>query len=289
MKEHTLKRRSLWEDVWKRLRKNRSAVLGMCLFAAIVLSCIGARVFLDFDTDVIAVDIADMIQPPSLQHLFGTDELGRDLLFRVLWGGGTSLLIACLALCFAFCIGLIIGTVAAYYGNLADTIIMRFIDIIMAIPPILLMITLATLLEPSTTNMIWVVGIGLIPNQSRMVRGQVLQVMDKEFIEAAKVQGASDLKIIVVHIIPNAISPIITTIIMDIAYAVTVISTLSYLGLGIQPPDPEWGALLAAGREYIRDAWWITTFPGLVLMLTIIALTLVGDGMRDALDPRMKR
>lgn len=114
-------------------------------------------------------------------------------------------------------------------------------------------------------------------------------VMDKEFIEAAKVQGASDLKIIVVHIIPNAISPIITTVIMDIAYAVTVISTLSYLGLGIQPPDPEWGALLAAGREYIRDAWWITTFPGLVLMLTIIALTLVGDGMRDALDPRMKR
>lgn len=159
----------------------------------------------------------------------------------------------------------------------------------MAIPPILLMITLANIMPSSTVSLIFVVGFGLIPNQARLIRGQVLQVSTNEYVESARILGASDFEIITKHILPNALGPVITSVIMDIAYAITVISTMSFLGLGVQAPAPEWGAMLAGGRDYIRNAWHITTFPGLALMVTIIALTLVGDGMRDALDPKMKR
>lgn len=284
-----IKKRSLWGDVWKRLKKNPTAVFGMILFLVIVLACIGARFFYNYDADVIRVNVREQLQGPSAAHLLGTDELGRDILARILWGGGTSLLIASLALVFAFCCGTILGTVAAYYGKFSDTIIMRAVDIVMAIPPILLMITLANIMPPSTVSLVFVVGFGLIPNQARLIRGQVLQVSSNEYVESARILGASDFEIITKHILPNALGPVITSVILDIAYAITVISTMSFLGLGVQAPAPEWGAMLAGGRDYIRNAWHITTFPGLALMVTIIALTLVGDGMRDALDPKMKR
>ena len=285
----TYKKRSLWADVWKRLRKNTTAVIGMLMFLCILLVCVLSPLFYNFETDIIAVDVSNQLQGPSKEHLLGVDELGRDILARILWGGRTTLFIGFCALAVAFILGTVLGTAAAYYGRFADTLIMRFIDIVMSIPPILLMITLATIMTPSTTSLIFVVGLGLIPNQARMIRGQVLQVVDNEYIEAVRIQGASDLKIITSHILPNAVSPIITTIILDIAYAVMVISTLSFLGLGVQAPNPEWGAMLAGGRQYIRYAWHITTFPGIALVITLISLTLVGDGVRDALDPRMKR
>ena len=153
----------------------------------------------------------------------------------------------------------------------------------------MLMITLATVMKPTSISLIFVVGFGLIPGMTRMIRGQAMQVVENEYIKAVRIQGASDLKIIVSHILPNAIAPIITTIILEISHAVMVISTLSFLGLGVQPPDPEWGSMLAGGRQYLRQAWHITTFPGIALTITVISLTLVGDGLRDALDPRMKR
>ena len=283
------KKRSLWMDVWKRLRKNTSAVIGMALFFCILMACLLSPLFYSYENDIIAVDITRQMQSPSREHVLGADELGRDILGRVLWGGRTTLLVSFCALLIAFICGAILGTAAAYYGRFADTLIMRIIDIIMSIPPILLMITLATVMPPSTVSLIFVVGFGLIPNQSRMIRGQVLQVVDNEYIEAVRIQGASDLKIITSHILPNAISPIITTVILDIAYAVGVISTLSFLGLGVQAPNPEWGAMLAGGRIYIRYAWHICTFPGIALVITMMSLTLLGDGVRDALDPRMKR
>ena len=283
------KKRSLWADVWKRLRKNKTAVAGMILFLCILLVCLLSPVFFSYENDILFTDIAKQLQGPQKGHILGVDELGRDILARILWGGRTTLLISFCALALAFICGIIVGTAAAFYGRFADTLIMRIIDIIMAIPPILLMITLATIMTPTTVNLIFVVGLGLIPTQARMVRGQVLQVVDKEFIEAVRIQGASNLKIITSHILPNALSPIITTVILDIAYAVLVISTLSFLGLGVQAPDPEWGAMLAGGRQYIRYAWHITTFPGIALVITLMSLTLVGDGVRDALDPRMKR
>lgn len=283
------KKRSLWTDVWKRLRRNTTAVIGMVLFIIIALSCFLSPLFFNYEADIIAVDVPSQLQGPSKEHWLGTDELGRDIFARILWGGRTSLVVSICALIVAFTLGTILGTVAAYYGRFADTLIMRVIDVIMAIPPILLMITLATIMKPTTVNLILVVGLGMIPSQARMVRGQVLQVVDNEYIEAVRIQGASDLKIIVLHILPNALSPIITTVILDIGYAVMVISTLSFLGLGVQAPNPEWGAMLSGGRDYIRYAWHITTFPGVALVLTVISLTLVGDGLRDALDPRMKR
>ena len=285
----TFKKRSLWVDVWKRLRKNTTAVIGMILFLCILLICLLSPIFINFDKDVLATHAAIQFQGPSQQHVLGVDELGRDIFSRILWGGRTTLLLSFCALALAFACGTVIGTAAAYFGRFADTLIMRIIDIIMAIPPIILMITLATIMKPTTVNLIFVVGFGLIPNQSRMVRGQVLQIVDNEYVEAVRVQGAGNLKIITSHILPNALSPIITTVILDIAYAVMVISTLSFLGLGVQAPDPEWGAMLAGGRQYIRYAWHITTFPGIALVITLMSLTLVGDGVRDALDPRMKR
>ena len=283
------KKRSLWADVWKRLRKNKTAVVGMVVFVLILLTCILAPLFLSYENDVIKVNASQQMQGPSRERPLGVDEIGRDILARIIWGGRYTLLISICALAVAFFIGTIVGTAAAFYGRVADTLIMRIIDVIMAIPPVILMITLATILKPTTFNLIMVVGFGLIPAQSRMVRGQVLQVAGNEYIEAVRIQGAGALKIITSHILPNALSPIITTVILDIAYAVMVISTLSFLGLGVQAPDPEWGAMLSGGRQYIRYAWHITTFPGIALVITLMSLTLVGDGMRDALDPRMKR
>ena len=283
------KKRSLWADVWKRLRKNKTAVIGMLVFLCILIVCLLSPVIYSYEDNIIATNISKQLEGPQPGHILGVDELGRDILARILWGGRTTLMLSFGALGLAFIIGTIVGTAAAYYGRMADMLIMRVIDVIMAIPPILLMITLATIITPSTVSLIFVVGLGLIPTQARMVRGQVLQFVSKEFIEAVHIQGASDLKIIVKHILPNALSPIITTVILDIAYAVLVISTLSFLGLGVQAPDPEWGGMLAGGRQYIRYAWHITTFPGIALVITLMSLTLVGDGVRDALDPRMKR
>lgn len=285
----TYKKRSLWSDVWKRLRRNTTAVFGIIIFLAIVIVCLASPLIYSYQGDIIAVDIPNQLKGPSQQHILGVDELGRDILARILWGGRTTLLVSFCALIVAFILGAVLGTAAAFYGRFSDTIIMRFIDIVMSIPPILLMITLATIMNPSTMSLIFAVGFGLVPNMTRLVRGQVMQIRNREFIEAARLQGASDLKIILFHIIPNAISPIITTIILDIAYAVIVISTLSFLGLGVRPPDPEWGSMLAGGRQYLRNAWHITTFPGVALVITLMSLALVGDGVRDALDPRMKR
>ena len=288
-KKRKYKKRSLWTDVWKRLRKNTASVIGMTLFLIILLSCVCSPLFISYENDVIAVNTAEMLQTPSKAHIFGLDELGRNIFARLLWGGRTTLLVSICALVLAFICGAIVGTAAAYYGRFADTLIMRIIDIIMAVPSILLMITLALIVPPSTPNLIFVVGFGLIPNQARMIRGQVLQVVDYEYIEAVRVQGASDLRIIVLHILPNAISTIITTIILDISFAIIVISTLSFLGLGVQAPNPEWGAMLAGGRLYLRYAWHVTTIPGIALVITLMSLTLIGDGVRDALDPKMKR
>ena len=283
------KRHSLWMDVWKRMRKNKTAVVGMIVFMVMLLACLASPLIYSYRNDVIAVDIANQLQGPSGEYILGADELGRDILARILWGGRTTLLVSFCALIVAFTLGAVLGTIAAYYGSVADTLIMRFVDIVMSIPPIMLMITLATVMTPSTLSLIFVVGLSLVPGQARMIRGQVLQVVDKEFIEAVRIQGAGDLKIILLHILPNAISPIITTVILDIAFAVVIISTLSFLGLGVQPPAPEWGSMLAGGRQYLRYAAHITTFPGVALLITLLSLTLVGDGMRDALDPRMKR
>lgn len=287
-KKKEFKRRGLWYDAWIRLRKNKSAVIGMIMLGGIFIACFGAPLYIDYDTQVIGLDYANMLKFPVKGHLLGTDEIGRDILARIIWGGKISLTVGIQSVMISFAIGGSLGAIAGYYGNLADTLIMRMLDIFMAIPSMLLMITLASIMEPTVANLTIAVSVGFIPGTARMIRAQVLRLSEQEFIEAVKAQGASDFRIIVFHIMPNAISPLISQFIMNIAGAIMSISGLSFIGLGVQAPNPEWGAMLASGRTYFRDTSHITIFPGLAILITIIALTLAGDGLRDALDPKMK-
>lgn len=261
-------KRSLWTDAWRRMRRSHTAVIGMILFALIVIVCFSAPLFSDYDAQVINSDLALIRKYPVEGHPLGTDELGRDLLLRILWGGRTSITIALAA---------------------TDSIIMRTLDVFMAIPSMLLMITLVNIMKPTTFNLIIAMSISGVPSIARIVRGQMLSVMRNEYVEAVRGMGASGVRIVVKHVLPNAISPLIAQIVSSVAGEITMISTLSYIGLGVQQPAPEWGSMLAAGQQFIRDQPYLTIFPGLAIVITIISLTLMGDGLRDALDPRMKR
>lgn len=282
------KRRGLWADAWLRLRKNKTAVLGMVMLAIILITCLAAPLFIDYNTDVIGIDILNRLKFPAPGKLLGGDELGRDVFARIIWGGRISLFVGVTSVVVASTIGTALGALAGYYGGRLDTVIMRGLDIFMAIPSMLLMITLVSIMEPTIFNLTLAISVGFIPGKARLIRAQVLRIKDLEYIEAVKVQGASDLRVILQHILPNAISPVISSFVMNIPGGIMTISGLSFIGLGVQPPDPEWGSMLASGRAFIRDAWHITAFPGIAIVITIIALTLVGDGLRDALDPRMK-
>ena len=283
-----VKKRSLWADAWMRLRKNTTAVIGMVMLAIIVVTCLSAPLFFDYEEDVISVNIGERSKFPTEGTLLGTDELGRDMFARIIWGGRTSLFVGITSVFFGSVIGMILGALAGYYGGKVDTWIMRGLDILMAIPPMLLMITLVSIMPPTVLNLTIAIAIGFIPGKARLTRAQVLKIKDLEYVDAVRVQGASDLRIIWHHILPNAFSPIISSFVMSIPGGIMTISGLSFIGLGVQPPDPEWGAMLSSGREFIRDSWHITAFPGIAIVITVIALTLVGDGLRDALDPRMK-
>ena len=266
-------KRSLWTDAWRRMRRSHTAVIGMILFALIVIVCFSAPLFSDYDAQVINSDIALIRKYPVEGHPLGTDELGRDLLLRILWGGRTSITIALAATVVSSVLGIILGAIPAYYGGATDSIIMRTLDVFMAIP----------------SNLIIAMSISGVPSIARIVRGQMLSVMRNEYVEAVRGMGASGVRIVVKHVLPNAISPLIAQIVSSVAGEITMISTLSYIGLGVQQPAPEWGSMLAAGQQFIRDQPYLTIFPGLAIVITIISLTLMGDGLRDALDPRMKR
>lgn len=283
------KKRSLWTDAWRRMRRSHTAVIGMILFALIVIVCFSAPLFSDYDAQVINSDIALIRKYPVEGHPLGTDELGRDLLLRILWGGRTSITIALAATVVSSVLGIILGAIPAYYGGATDSIIMRTLDVFMAIPSMLLMITLVNIMKPTTFNLIIAMSISGVPSIARIVRGQMLSVMRNEYVEAVRGMGASGVRIVVKHVLPNAISPLIAQIVSSVAGEITMISTLSYIGLGVQQPAPEWGSMLAAGQQFIRDQPYLTIFPGLAIVITIISLTLMGDGLRDALDPRMKR
>lgn len=283
------KKRSLWADAWVRMRRNRSAVIGMILFAIIAAACFLSPFYLDYNTDVVQTNLEAVRQFPAEGHILGTDELGRDMLYRIIWGGRTSISIALAATAISSLLGIVIGAVAAYYGKVVDSIIMRSADVFMAIPSMLLMITLVSVMQPTVTNLIVAMSISGIPSIARIVRGQMLSVMRNEYIDAVRGMGASPFRIVVHHALPNALSPLISQIVSSVAGEIMAISGLSFIGIGIQAPAPEWGAMLAAGRTYIRDQPYLTTFPGIAIVLTVVSLTLLGDGLRDALDPRMKR
>lgn len=282
-----MKKRGQWRDVWKRLRRNKLAMIGMVIVILLLLMAIFADFIAPYDYD--AADFGARLEFPSKEHLLGTDNFGRDLLSRIIYGGRTSLLVALVALVISLVIGGFFGATAGYFGGKYEAVVMRIVDIIMAIPGLLLAVSISAALGTGTLNTSIAISISGIPAYVRIVRAQFLTIRGEEYVEAAKATGSSDMQIIFKQILPNALSPIIVETTLRIAFNILQISSLSFIGLGVQPPTAEWGSIMTAGREYIRDFYPLVTFPGIAIMLTLFGFNLLGDGLRDALDPKLKR
>jgi peptide/nickel transport system permease protein len=296
-----LKKKSQFKDIWRRFKKSRTAMIGLVIILIIILTAIFADVISPAvriprpNADDIVIpraeftDLTNDRAYPSLQHPFGTDNLGRDIFSRVIHGTRISLQIGTMVVAIASIVGITLGSIAGFYGGLSDNIIMRFIDILLAIPQILLAISISAALGPGLRNVMIAVAISSIPSYARIVRGSVLSLKDQEFIEAAKSVGASNFRLILRHIIPNSMAPLIVNATMGFATAILAAAGLSFIGLGIQPPTPEWGAMLNEGRQIMVQFWPVAVFPGLAIALTVLGFNLLGDGLRDALDPRLKK
>ena len=290
----TKKHLSLWQEAWRRFKKNRMAMVGLafiCLLVLISISTLAIDLFTHnevYNNYVVKQDLFNRLKGPSMEHIFGQDEFGRDMFLRMLWGARYSLFTGGLAIIASLCVGGVLGAVSGYYGKMVDTVVMRVMDVLLAIPSMLLATAIVAALGTSIWNVMIAIAIAYIPTFARTVRAAVLTVKDQDFIEAARAIGCNDKAIIFQYIIPNALAPIIVQATLGLAGAILSIAGLSFLGLGIQPPTPEWGAMLSNARVYIRDAWHVTVIPGLGIMLTILSLNLMGDGLRDAMDPKLK-
>jgi len=283
------RKRSQFAEVWHRLKRNKGAVLGLILIALLAITAITIDYFLDYDTQVISQNIAERLQHPSAKHIMGTDNLGRDIFFRLLYGTRFSLSVGIVAVAIALCVGTTLGAFAGYYGGVVGEIIMRCTDIFAAVPNLLMAIVIVTALGANTLNLMIAVGVTSVPQFVRITRAAVLTVRSQEYVEASRAIGRSEPAIIFAHILPNCLSPIIVVVTLKIASAIIAASSLSFLGLGVPPPAPEWGSMLSAGRRFLRGYSYITMFPGIAIMLTVLAFNMVGDGLRDALDPKLKR
>ncbi len=283
------KKRSTLEEVWRQLRRNKGAILGMILVVVILVTALAAPFVYDFDKDIANQNIKKRLRPPSANNWFGTDELGRDIFARVLYGARYSIAVGVVAVLVALTFGVILGATAGYVGGTFENIVMRITDIFLAIPSVLMAIAVVSALGKSTLNLMLAVGLASTAPFVRVVRASVLVVKDEEYIEAARAIGMRPWKIILVHILPNCVSQIIVQSTLRVASAIISAAQLSFLGLGVPAPAPEWGSMLASGRQYIRDHSYMTLFPGLAIMVTVLSLNLFGDGLRDALDPKLKR
>lgn len=271
---------------WRRFKKNRLAVFGGIIVFILFTIAILAPFIAPHGPD--AIDVKHVLEPPSLQHPFGTDDLGRDILSRVIYGSRISLAVGFVAVGIATVIGIILGALSGYYGRWADTVTMRFVDIMLAIPTFFLILAVIAMLEPGIWNIMIVIGITSWMGVARLVRAEFLSLKEREFVLAARALGASDFRIIFRHILPNAMSPVLVSAVLGIAGAVLVESALSFLGIGVQPPTASWGNILTIGKDNIEIAWWISVFPGLAIFVTVLAYNLLGEGIRDSIDPRLK-
>jgi peptide/nickel transport system permease protein len=271
--------------VWRQLRSRPSALSGGVILAVLVFSAVFAPFIAPYEPAE-QIRGASLLSP-SGDHLFGTDVFGRDIFSRVLHGGRISLRIGLISVAIAAGCGMFFGLIAGYYGRWVDTIIMRFMDMLLALPGILLALVIVAVLGPSITNVMLAVGTAAVPAFTRIVRGSVLSAREMTYVEAARVIGAPDHLILRRHILPNVVAPVIVLGTLNIATAIIVGASLSFLGVGVQPPTPEWGSMLSDGRDYLRGQWWIATFPGLAIFVTVLSINLLGDGLREALDPRI--
>lgn len=279
---------SQFRETFLRLCQNKAAVAGMIFLVFLILMAVFADVLFDYQTTCVDLDIANRLQWPSLEHWFGTDEFGRDLLARVVHGSRVSLSIGFISVAFGLIVGGILGAVAGFFGGTIDNIIMRICDVFLAVPMMLMAIVIVAALGASITNLVISLAISSVPTFARIVRSAVLSVRDMEYVEAARAVGVKTGRTIFRYILPNCMGPIIVQTTLRIAATISNTAALSFLGLGVKAPQPEWGALLSSGREFIRDSSYLACIPGICIMLTILALNLLGDGLRDALDPRLK-
>ncbi len=283
----TIAKQSQSRELLRRIMENTGARVGMIIMIILILACIFGPMISPYN--YAELDPSSTFAGPSLAHPFGCDEFGRDILTRVLYGGRYSLFIGLSATCFALVFGLILGSIAGYFGGNVDNVIMRCMDVIQAIPGMLLSIAISSVIGTGVGEMAIALGVGNIAPFTRILRGSILTVRKSEYIDACKADDLNSSSIIIHHILPNAISPLIVQATLGCANVILIASSLSFIGVGIQPPTPEWGAMLSAGRSYIRDYPHLLIFPGLAIALTVLSLNLFGDGLRDAMDPKLRK
>jgi peptide/nickel transport system permease protein len=271
---------------WRYFKKNRLAVGGMLMVIIIFLIAISAAILSPYDPH--KTDVSLKLKPPSSHHYLGTDQLGRDILSRMLYGSRISLTVGLIAVGISIFIGILVGATAGYYSGWVDSFLMRFVDTMLCFPSFFLILTIVALLGPSIFNIMVVIGITSWEGTSRFVRAEFLTLRERDYVQAAKALGVKDSRIIFRHILPNALAPVFVTATLGVASAILIEASLSFLGFGVQPPAPSWGNILTEGRTYIFDAWWLTVFPGLAILIAVLSFNLVGDGLRDALDPRLR-
>jgi peptide/nickel transport system permease protein len=275
----------LLKIIGKRFSNNRLSVIGAVTVLLLITISLLAPFIAPYDPT--AIDVRHTLSPPSKTHLLGTDELGRDLLSRIIWGSRVSLKVGFVAVGIAIVIGIVIGAIAGFYGGKVDAILMRFVDIMLAFPTFFLILAVIAILEPNIFTIMAVIGITSWMEVARLVRAEFLSLKERDFVGAARAVGVSDTRLIFRHILPNALSPVFVAATFGVAGAILIESGLSFLGLGVQPPDPSWGNILTAGKDNIEIAWWLSVYPGLAILITVLSYNLVGEGLRDALDPRL--
>lgn len=283
------KKRSQLGEIWHNFKKNKGALLGLVVLCLIIVTSIITYFIIDYDTQIVRQIAAERLQSPSLRHLFGTDQYGRDIFLRILYGARYSLSVGIVAVMVSLLIGGVLGIVAGYFGGYVEGIIMRTCDIFSSIPSMLLAISISTAFGGSTFVLMIAVGVVTVPAFARVARASVMTVIDNEYIEAARAIGASRIRIMFAHILPNSLAPTMVQVTMRVGSAIITAASLSFIGLGVPAPAPEWGAMLSEGRSFIRDYSYMTMFPGVAIVITVLAINLIGDGLRDAMDPKLKR
>ena len=268
----------------RRFLRHRSAMVGLTILLILIVIAIAAPAIAPFDPN--KQNLRQALAPPGAEHLLGTDEFGRDILSRILYGARISLRVGVMVVLLSGTTGVVLGLVAGYYQGRIDTVISRGLDILLAFPSLLLAIAVITILGPSLVNALFAIAIAQVPRYARVTRGVVLSQKQRDYVDAARALGGNPARIMFVHLLPNVIAPVVILASLGIATAILTTASLSFLGLGAQPPEPEWGAMLSTGRSYMRQAYWITLFPGLAIMITVLAINLFGDGLRDVLDPK---
>ncbi|MGA8833082.1 MAG: ABC transporter permease [Desulfomonilaceae bacterium] len=275
------------EDFVKRIRRNRMAMAGLGIVAILFCVAISANELAPYPPG--RIDTSNILAPPTWKHLLGTDVLGRDVLSRIIHGAGVSLSVGFVAVGISTLIGMILGALSGYYSGLIDRIVMRFVDVMLCFPSFFLILAVIAFIGPSIWNIMIVIGVTSWMGVARLVRAEFLSIRERDFVQAAISQGASDARIIFLHILPNAMAPVLVAATLGIASAVLIESGLSFLGIGVQPPDPSWGNMLTEGKDNIEIAWWLSLFPGMAILITVMGYNMLGEGIRDSLDPRLRR